>query len=446
MKHFFLLIFITLSTFNCLSQSSPDIISSGPMLGYNEMMEVMIWVQLNEEAEVHIKYWDIDTPSIIGKTQSINTSSNDAFIAHLTCKPLEPGTKYIYEVWVNNKKKSFPYSLNFKTQDLWQWRTDAPDFSIAIGSCAFISEEKYDRPGKPYGGEYHIFESIADKNPELMLWLGDNVYLREVDWNTKTGIYHRYTHTRAIPEMQRLLASAHHYAIWDDHDFGPNDANSSFVHKDLTLQAFNSFWANTPCSISGVKGNTFQFQYNDVDFFMLDNRFYRTDHNLKGGKSTMLGKKQIDWLIQALKDSHAHFKMVALGSPFLNTVDKWENYERYKKEKSDILQRIQDNGITGVVFLTGDKHSSELNSELLKNGETIYDFTVSPLTSKTYDNCNEENKNRIEGSCYPNRNFATIDVTGDRENRVLTLNLFDNNGTAIWTYRIDYNYKLSKVQ
>ena len=35
---------------------------------------------------------------------------------------------------------------------------DPPDLKIALGSCAFINEEKYDRPGDPYGGNYEIFE------------------------------------------------------------------------------------------------------------------------------------------------------------------------------------------------------------------------------------------------------------------------------------------------
>ena len=51
-----------------------------------------------------------------------------------------------------------------------------------------------------------------------MLWLGDNVYLRE-DFHGQQSIYDRYTHT-STPEMANLLSSASNYAIWDDHDYG----------------------------------------------------------------------------------------------------------------------------------------------------------------------------------------------------------------------------------
>ena len=98
-----------------------------------------------------------------------------------------------------------------------------PDFRFVIGSCAYINDPPYDRPGEPYGGEYEIFEQIAAQRPDFMIWLGDNVYLREPDWNSEAGILYRYTHTRSLPQLQKLLRICPHYAIWDDHDFGPND-------------------------------------------------------------------------------------------------------------------------------------------------------------------------------------------------------------------------------
>ena len=60
----------------------------------------------------------------------------------------------------------------------------------------------------------YLIQSI--KNPDFMLWLGDNTYLRESDWNSRTGFIKRYPHTRALSELQPLLASTHHYATWDD--------------------------------------------------------------------------------------------------------------------------------------------------------------------------------------------------------------------------------------
>ena len=48
--------------------------------------------------------------------------------------------------------------------------------SFAIGSCSYVNEPEFDRPGKPYGSNFEIFNSINNKNPDFMLWLGDNMY------------------------------------------------------------------------------------------------------------------------------------------------------------------------------------------------------------------------------------------------------------------------------
>ena len=61
-----------------------------------------------------------------------------------------------------------------------------------MGLCVYVNEAPYDRAGPEYGGDYGIFASIDAQRPDFMLWMGDNVYLRPADWNTRTGIYHRY--------------------------------------------------------------------------------------------------------------------------------------------------------------------------------------------------------------------------------------------------------------
>ena len=153
-----------------------------------------------------------------------------------------PGKTYEYQLLINNQTVKLNYPTEFSAQTDWSFKTDPPPFKVALGSCAYINDPPYDRPGKPYGSGYEIFESINNADPDIMLWLGDNIYLRPADWYSRTGIMHRYTHTRSVPELQALLANAHNYAIWDDHDFGPNDSDRSYVHKDVTLEAFKLFW------------------------------------------------------------------------------------------------------------------------------------------------------------------------------------------------------------
>ena len=52
------------------------------------------------------------------------------------------------------------YEMEFQTQQLWKWRTDPPDFKFVIGSCSYVNEPKFDRPGEPYGSNFEIFKGI----------------------------------------------------------------------------------------------------------------------------------------------------------------------------------------------------------------------------------------------------------------------------------------------
>ena len=115
-----------------------------------------------------------------------------------------------------------------------------------------------------------------------MLWLGDNVYLREVDWWSEEGIAYRYGHNRAEPALQPLLAAVPHYATWDDHDYGPNNSDRSYVLKGAALETFTRYWPAAARGLPGVPGVFTQFQWGDVEFFLLDDRYHRAPERRAG--------------------------------------------------------------------------------------------------------------------------------------------------------------------
>ena len=411
-------------------------LKSGPMLGYSEMREVIVWLQTTEKGKIQLNYWDQILPNQIFKSEIVETDIYTAFTAKIILSLLEPGKKYGYQVLLNEKPLLFPYPLEFQTQSLWQWRTDPPAFSIALGSCAYINDTPYDRPGKPYGSNYHIFESILAKKPDAMLWLGDNTYLRETDWNSRSGILYRYTHTRATPELQGLLGSVHHYAIWDDHDFGPDNSDRGFIHKEATLEAFRLFWGNPTSGLPDQNGITSQFQWADIDFFLLDNRFSRAPDERKTGERTQFGKAQIEWLLDALKTSKAPFKMVATGGQFLSASAIAENHIKlYPEEREYLIKRIEEEELTNIIFLTGDRHLTELTELKLPNGKFIYDLTVSPLTSGVNTNP-DSNVLRVPGTLVTEHNFGLLTFSGKRQERKLTIKIFDAAGKEKWMKEI----------
>lgn len=412
------------------------------MLGYADLKEVLLWVQTKRAAAVQFDYWDVENPGEIHRTAKIFTEKNTGFTAKCVADDLEPGRQYAYRLRINGKRVALPYPTTFRTQALWRWRTDPPAFTLATGSCAYINEPEYDRPGKPYGSDYQIFTSIYQKKPDLMLWLGDNTYYREPDWATRSGMLHRYTQDRSLPELQPLLASVNHYAIWDDHDYGPDDSDATWVHKETAWEIFGSFWGNPTFGLPGQKGCTTYFQYYDVDFFLLDDRYFRAPNRCTTCERTMLGQTQIDWLIGALSKSRAPFKIVAVGGQFLSTSSNNETFSNFfPAERDTILARIERENIKGVVFLTGDQHFTELSALKNARGNWIYDLTASSLTAGAFTEAATKTQNslRVEGTVAAQHNFALLRFSGPRTDRQLEIAVHDINGQELWKKTLKAN-------
>jgi alkaline phosphatase D len=432
MKKFIQLFFILFLSYGF---SQNNLLQSGPMVGYCEMKEAVIWLQTKENASVKIEYFAIDNPVNVFVSENYSSSKEVGFTYHIVLDKLQPGKKYKYNVFINNKMVVLPYETSFSSKKLWQWREDAPDFTVALGSCTYINEPEVDRPGKGYGSGYSIFESINSKNPDIMIWGGDNLYLREVDWDSKTGILHRYTHSRSIKEIQPLLAKTQNFAIWDDHDFGPNDSDRSFYNKNLTLEAFKYFWANKSYGMNPEQneGNYSTFNWGDVQFFLLDNRFFKSPNDRETGTKTLLGDKQFEWLIDALSYSKATFKIIYIGGQVITTAARFENYATYPEEKEKLLKEIETNKIKGVLFLSGDRHFTELSKLDRKGTYPLYDWTVSPLTSGIATSYKEDkNTNQVAGSLFAENNFGIISFSGDKDNRQMKLTLYNKEGKELW--------------
>ena len=54
----------------------------------------------------------------------------------------------------------------------------------------------------------------------------------------------------------------------------------------------------------------------------------------------MLGRDQIDWLINALSFSQAPFKFIVVGGQVLSTGAVYENYSTYPEERKYLLNKI----------------------------------------------------------------------------------------------------------
>jgi alkaline phosphatase D len=97
------------------------------------------------------------------------------------------------------------------------------------------------------------------------------------------------------------------------------------------------------------------------------------------------------------------------------------------------LDQIKKNSIKGVLFLSGDRHFTELSKISISETQQLYDWTVSPLTSGISASYKEDtNSNRMEGSLFAENCFGIISFSGNAQNRQLKLTLFNKEGKELW--------------
>lgn len=423
---------------------------SGPMLGYRAHRETVLTLETKDAAEVRIDYQIAGRPDT-ARSQTITApwiSPAGGQPLKFVLPLLEMGASYTYTLTIDGKLQTFPYPLAFKTADLWEWRKPAPDFSFLFGSCAYLNDAPYDRPGAPYGKGTEIFRHMAASRADFTLWGGDNLYLREADYSSESGIWYRYSHDRATPDLQPLWAAMNHYATWDDHDYGPDNANASYEFKDVTLAAFKAYWGNPTYGETANPGVYGKFLWADAAFFLMDDRTHRDDTTLdqdKNPRKTAWGERQTTWLKQSLLASKAsrnqRFRFIVTGGQMIQTSEKnrSETHERYRREREELIAFIKDNNITGVIFLTGDVHHTALYRRPLSDTRFIYELTSSPFSSGSWDAAKSEKASDpfvIPGTIVGTQNYCHVALAGAKETRAVQIRCYDKTNALQWEHTI----------
>ena len=116
------------------------LLRAGPMVGYTDVNEVMLWVQTRESAPVRIRYHEQENPGEVFETFPIDTQPSKGCTAHLLIIDLKPATRYNYEVLINGIVVPRPYPTSFRTRRLGHHGPHPNDFTVALGSCAYVSD------------------------------------------------------------------------------------------------------------------------------------------------------------------------------------------------------------------------------------------------------------------------------------------------------------------
>ena len=452
-------------------------IIAGPMIGHVSDTSARLWMQLNTSEVVTVRVFDVVQNQGLGSVR-VDVEGPAPFIFDSPLSGLKPNHNYRIEVLFDNKEVDLP-----EPQPVLRTAPppgEATTFTVGFGSCmspaALVAgEDAGARGGGSGGGRMPIFKPLDLIKPRAFFFLGNNGYL-PVDfkeWPQKkrqamrmlTDFHHR---VRAAPDLQRLLRGSAIYGIWDEHDFGSADAGGGmgadgtvegFVFTKESRAAFIRYWPNPDYGTPETPGVFYNVTLGDVDFFVLDNRTFRTPpmrlaqgaSTMPGGKgaetpaadpvvpSVMLGAGQLAWLKAALTQSNATFKIVACGCPLLPTYRPERTWAAYPEERSAFFTWLRGSKISGVVMITGggggERFGSELSAltppEKAVTEYPLYDLTCAPLAVPAALPAKDdtlENPMR-EGPAVSGINtFGTLDFGGPKSKRHLTMRVRDAEG------------------
>ena len=313
---------------------------------------------------------------------------------------------------------------------------------IAFGSCSH-----QDKP-QP------IMNHVIAHDPDLFIYLGDNIY----GDTRKMGILKKkYKKLANKSTFKKLAENTEVLAIWDDHDYGENDAGRHYPFKAASREIFLDFWKEPDTSLRREHKGIYHSliygpQRKQVQIILLDTRTFRDDLVLTNNDpefkndykpnlspdSTLLGKDQWDWLEKTLLIP-AEIRIIASSIQFSHDYNGYESWTNVPHERTRMVNLIEKTGANGVIFISGDVHWGEISKLNLDNQYPIYDITSSGLT-QTWDSP-ESNTNRI-GEVVMENNFGLIEIHWGNDPKSVTMQIFDINNVR----RLEHKIEISNLK
>ncbi|MEI6240694.1 MAG: alkaline phosphatase D family protein [Planctomycetia bacterium] len=317
---------------------------------------------------------------------------------------------------------------------------------IAAGSCI--------RQDKPQP----IWRAVAAFEPDVLLLLGDTIYGDSEDMAVLRA---KYAALAADPGFAPLRARVPIVAVWDDHDYGANDAGREYPRRRESQQVFLDFFgvaADSPLRrqegihraiVVGPPGRR-------VQFICLDTRFHRSPlaaipkPERRQGEgpyrptddpdATVLGAEQWRWLAGVLAEP-AEVRIVLSSIQVAATEHHWEQWGNFPAERARLLRTLRESGARGIVVVSGDRHSAEI-SRIAPGADALdyplYDLTASSLNQpQSSGRRDEPNRHRL-GPRFRDPNFGTLELDWEdpAAGPVVTLAIRDAAGGVVHAERV----------
>ena len=347
----------------------------GPLLGNVTGSSAAFWARTATECDFQVVVLD-EKGNEVARSEPVRSDSQEDFTAVANVEGLQPNTDYRYRILLDDVPATGGNDNGEFQFHTLAGKGQATSFSIAFGGgSGFVPDNE------------RMWNTIGDQDPDAILLLGDNVYIDDPE----SLVMQQYTYQRrqSRPEWRKLTARSPVFTIWDDHDFGCDDCwggpqiEKPFWKRDWVFPTFRQNWANPGYGGGDEQpGCWYDFQIGDVDFIMLDCRYYRTDP--KSESPSMLGEVQLAWLKLKLAAATGTFKVVCSSVPwdFRTKGDSTDTWNGYRDEHEEILGFIDSENIPGVVLMSADRHRSDAWKISRPNGYDLYEFNSSRLTNQ----------------------------------------------------------------
>ncbi len=239
----------------------------GPLVGAVTGSSASFWVRTATESEIQVIIRDLESAAELIRGPKVKSKASDDFTVVAPATGLQANTEYAYDILMDGTLCQDAVKKTFRTLPS---QGAAAKFVIAFGGGAgYVPENE------------RMWNTIGTFDPNAILLLGDNVYIDDPE----SVIMQQYTYQRrqSRPEWRKLTARSPVFTIWDDHDFSTNDSwggadiDVPFWKKEWVFPIFRQNWANPGYGGGDAQpGCWYTFPIGDVDFIMLDCRYYRT--------------------------------------------------------------------------------------------------------------------------------------------------------------------------
>ena len=297
---------------------------------------------------------------------------------------------------------------------------------IAFGSCSHQDEPQ------------PLWDDIIADDPDLWIWLGDNIYADTEDMSRMASMY---TKQKAIAGYKNLTINTPVIGTWDDHDYGINDGDKSYPKRKESRDLLLNF-LDVPedKAVWNREGAYHSFEFGDVGnrlkVILLDTRYFRDKIDrvnrvyIKDDMADMLGEAQWAWLEEELK-SDANLFVICSGIQIIpeeHAYEKWANMPTARARFMDMMSTVSSK----VLLLSGDRHFGEISAMDLPNGKKIYELTSSGL-SHSYDELVDE-PNKYRQKNFTNQlNYGVVEIDWTTDEPLLKLHLKGDKGTTATT-------------